>query len=89
MDLKDICTIETNIRGPAQLAVKLAKGAAREENPIKDCAVIYFDALGWPGLMFTTMKVEELGELERFFRMVTDEIHKELWRAELDPTEEG
>jgi len=84
MDLKDICTIETGIRGPAQLAVKLAKYAARDENPVKDCVVIYFDELGWPGIMFTSMDVEELAELERFFRMVGDEIHKELWREALN-----
>ena len=89
MDLKDICTIETGIRGPAQLAVKLAKMAALEDNPITDCVVVYFDKEGYPGVAFTTMLPEELGELERFLRLVIDDMHKELWWAELNPEDGG
>jgi len=81
--LKDILTVETGIRGPAQIAVKLAKMVAQKDNPVVDCVVAYFTADGWPGMMFTTMAPEELGELERFLRMVNDEAHRDLWRDSL------
>jgi hypothetical protein len=84
MPLEDVLTIESGIRGPAQLAVKLAKMVAQKENPITDCVLVYFTSDGWPGMMFTTMDPEELGELERFFRMVNDEAHSDLWRSSLE-----
>jgi len=84
MPLEDVLTIERGIQGPAQIAVKLAKMASQKHNPVVDCAVIYFDAQGWPGMMFTTMAPEDLGELERFLRMVNDEAHRDLWRGALE-----
>lgn len=85
--LDEILTINCRVRGPADLAVKLAKSAKRKRNPIVGAVLITVDSNGSPGAAWTSMSGGELVELERFFKLVLDEHCQAIWSGELDAGE--
>ena len=85
--LDEVLTINSRIRGPADLAVKLAKAAKRKRNPITDAVLLTVDSQGSPGAAWTTMSSGELADLERFFRLVLDEHCQAIWAGELEAGE--
>jgi len=85
--LDEVLTINSKIRGPADLSVKLSKAARRKRNPITDAVLLTVDSNGSPGAAWTTMSSGELGDLERFFRLVLDEHCQAIWEGELEAGE--
>ena len=81
--LEDILVIDAGLRGPAEMAVKLAKSAKRKRNPVIDVLLITIDSEGKPGAAWTSMRSGELAELERFLRLCLDEHFRTEWELPL------
>jgi hypothetical protein len=76
MPLEDVYILPTLHKGPAQLAVHLAKLAAQEENPVTEALVLWFDADGAPGIAWSELTPDELLQLEKYLRIVNDDIFR-------------
>ncbi len=87
MPLEDVLTIECGIRGPAALAVKLAKAVKRKTNPIVDVLIVTRDSSGKPGGAWSTMTLQDVDELRRFIGAVLDDEYRLEWSSALDEGE--
>ena len=85
--LEDILTIDAGLRGPAELAIKLAKAAKRKRNPVVSALLVTIDAEERPGAAWTEMGITELCEIERFLRLCLDEHCRAEWELPLDDGE--
>lgn len=84
MPLEDVLTIECGLRGPASIAVKLAKAVRRKRKPIVDVVVITRDTDGKPGAAWSTMTLQEVDELRRFIDLAIEDEYRREWGTELD-----
>ena len=87
MPLEDVLTIDAGIRGPAQVAVKLAKAVRRKRNPIVDVLIVTRDSNRKLGAAWSTMPITEVEELRKFIRLVLDDQSRLEWTGELDAGE--
>ena len=83
MPLEDVYILPTVHKGPAQLAVHLAKLAAQKANPVVEAVVIWIDANGDPGIAWSELTAADLLQLEKYLSIVNDDIFREEWQGQL------
>jgi len=83
MPLEDVYILPTLHKGPAQLAVHLAKLAAQKENPVTEAVLLWIDANGDPGIAWSELTASELLQLEKYLSIVNDDIFREEWSDQL------
>ena len=86
--LSDILICRTPIKGPAQLAVHLAKKAKLKQNPATEAVVIWIDEQGRPDIAWSELTPEELQSIWRYFTIVVDDIFREAFYDQLFHPEE-
>lgn len=87
MPLEDVLTIECGRRGPADIAVRLARAVRRKRNPIVDVLIVTRDSSGKPGAAWSTMTLQDVDEMRRFIdEAIRDEYRRE-WCGALDEGE--
>ena len=81
--LSDVLICPTPIKGPAQLAVHLAKKAKLKQNPAVEAVVIWLDEQGRPDIAWTELNPEELQSIWRYFSFVVEDIFREAFYDQL------
>jgi hypothetical protein len=85
--LEDVLTIDAGIRGPADIAVRLARAVKRKRNPVVDVLVVVRTADGKPGATWSNTPTNELAELVEFIGLVLEDQRRAEWTGELDDGE--
>ena len=86
--LSDILIARTEVQGPAQLAVYLAKRVARKRNPCKQAVVIFMYENGDPDIVWSELDAEGLATMHRYFGCVLEDIFREQWYGQLSHPED-
>ena len=86
--LSDILIARTEVQGPAQLAVYLAKQVAKKRNPCKQAVVIFMYENGDPDIVWSELDAEGLATMHRYFGCVLEDIFREQWYGQLSHPED-
>jgi len=81
--LSDVYIAPTPIKGPAQLAVYLAKKVKLKQNPAKEAVVIWLDDQDRPTIAWTELTPEDLNSIWRYFSFVVEDIFREAFYDQL------
>ena len=87
--LSDILIARTGLQSPNQLAIYLAKEAAKKTNPCVQGVVILMYKDEALDVVWSELGAQDLDSLRRFYNFTVDDIYREQWYDYLSHPEDS